>query len=112
MNNFDFQIPVVMYHRVVDTTMETGKHNIYVYRESLVKQFEYLKKNGYKTLTFKNLEESMTHDKCVILTFDDGYEDNYNILFPLLKKYQFTAVIFLVTRQKRNEWGISEGEPA
>jgi peptidoglycan/xylan/chitin deacetylase (PgdA/CDA1 family) len=48
----------------------------------------------------------------VIITFDDGYEDNYNIVFPLLKKYNLTAVIFLVSKLTRNEWGIAEGEPA
>ena len=101
-----------MYHRVVESRNEAGKHNIYVYRKSLIKQFEYLKKQGYKTITFKDLKKPDDGSKKIILTFDDGYVDNYNLLFPLLKQYQFTAVIFLVTRQTRNEWGIVEGEPA
>ena len=50
--------------------------------------------------TFKNF----------FLTFDDGYEDNYFRLFPLLKKYNFKAVIYLVTQEDHNSWGVKEGE--
>lgn len=112
MKNTDYQIPVLMYHRVVETRNEAGKHNIYVFRKDLIKQFDYLKRQGYQTITFKDLNEINDYSKKVILTFDDGYIDNYNLLFPILKEYQFTAVIFLVTTQTRNEWGIVEGEPA
>jgi len=101
-----------MYHRVVESRNDAGKHNIYVTKRDLIKQFEYLKQKGYQTITFKDLHEPGDFSKKVILTFDDGYVDNYDLLFPLLQKYQFTAVIFLVTLQTRNEWGIVEGEPA
>jgi peptidoglycan/xylan/chitin deacetylase (PgdA/CDA1 family) len=33
----------------------------------------------------------------VVLTFDDGYEDNYTVVFPLLRRYGFTASFFIVT---------------
>jgi peptidoglycan/xylan/chitin deacetylase (PgdA/CDA1 family) len=112
MKTPDYQIPVLMYHRVVEARNDAGKHNIYVYRKNLIRQFEYLKKQGYQTITFKDLQDPGDDSKKIILTFDDGYVDNYNLLFPLLQKYQFTAVIFLVTQQTRNEWGIAEGEPA
>ena len=90
-------------------------HNIFILEKKLRQQFDYLKKNNFKTLTFRDLNEQVitgTSEKKVILTFDDGYADNYTLLFPLLKEYGFTAVIFLVSREKQNTWGIKEGEPA
>jgi peptidoglycan/xylan/chitin deacetylase (PgdA/CDA1 family) len=108
-----YQLPVLLYHRVVNSRSEAGHHNIFIKKRKLVKQFLYLKKEGYQTITFRDLHINPGMDlyKKVILTFDDGYADNYTLLFPLLKEFHFTAVIFLVTRLKNNVWGIVEGEP-
>jgi peptidoglycan/xylan/chitin deacetylase (PgdA/CDA1 family) len=119
-----YQLPVLLYHRVVNSKKETGKHKIYVFKDKFEEQLKFLKKDGYGTITFHDLasppsplleERGVRQDgerpKKIILTFDDGYEDNYTILFPLLKKYGFTAVIFLVTQQKDNSWGVQQGEP-
>lgn len=109
------KLPVLLYHRVIDQKGVHGKHKIHVFKKNFEKQLEFLKKNGYKTLSFSDLEFYHTMDPRtpkVMITFDDGYDDNYKIVFPLLKKYNFTAVIFLVSKMKRNEWGIAEGEPA
>ena len=54
----------------------------------------------------------MLSKKQIILTFDDGYDDNYYILFPILKEFGFKAVVFLVTACKQNDWSIAQGEPA
>lgn len=112
-----YELPILLYHRVVMSRREGGKQNIYVTVKQLRKQFEYLRNNDYKTITFKELKninpitiESGNLYKKIILTFDDGYEDNYNLLFPLLKEFGFTAVIFLVTGFSKNEWDIKNGE--
>ena len=109
----EYQLPVLLYHRVVNSKKEVGKHKIYVFKDKFEAQLKFLKENGYETLTFHDLLQHNIKDwnKKIILTFDDGYEDNYTILFPLLKKYGFKAVIFLVTQKKDNSWGILEGEP-
>jgi peptidoglycan/xylan/chitin deacetylase (PgdA/CDA1 family) len=110
-----YNIPVLMYHRIVTKRSEAGKHNIYITLKRFRAQLSYLKKQGFKTITFRDIKEKgneINTTKNVILTFDDGYFDNYKILFPLLKEFGFTAVIFLVTKQKKNIWGIREGEPA
>ena len=72
---------------------------------------QWLKENNYTTITFRELALQTNLDKKIILTFDDGYADNYTIMYPILKEFGFKAVIFLVTGYRRNEWGISEGEP-
>lgn len=107
------QLPVLLYHRVVNSKNDAGRHKIYVYTSRFESQLQYLKENGFETLTFHDLLNNTIQDwsKKIILSFDDGYEDNYDIAFPLLKRYGFKAVIFLVTKQKDNGWGRKEGEP-
>ena len=108
-----YSLPVLLYHRIVNNQSAIGQHKIYVYEKDFEKQLAYLKTNGYQTITFVDLAENPKMDltKKVILTFDDGYEDNYTLLFPLLKKYGFKAVIYLVTHADHNVWGVREGEP-
>jgi peptidoglycan/xylan/chitin deacetylase (PgdA/CDA1 family) len=111
----EYQLPILMYHRVVKSKSEAGKHNIYVTEKDLRSSFDYLKRKGIQTITFRDLHRDQSSSDLknkIILTFDDGYEDNHRLLFPLLKEYGFTAVIFLVTRKDKNYWGMAEGEPA
>jgi peptidoglycan/xylan/chitin deacetylase (PgdA/CDA1 family) len=75
---------------------------------------KFLAKRGFKTITFKDLENvdrTNPNEKYVILTLDDGYEDNYTLAFPILKKYGFKAVIFLVSDLEYNIWDSNFGEP-
>lgn len=106
-------MPVLLYHRIVNKQSVIGNHKIYVWEKDFEKQLQYLKDNGFKTITFFDLKDNPNLDlnKKVMITFDDGYEDNYTLLFPLLKKYGFTAVIYLVTQVDHNVWGVKEGEP-
>jgi peptidoglycan/xylan/chitin deacetylase (PgdA/CDA1 family) len=65
-------------------------------------QMNYLKKNGFKVISLDELVESIKSErrlsrKSVVITFDDGYEDNYTNAYPILKKYGFPATIFLVS---------------
>src|SRR5437868_1174531 len=109
-----YQLPILLYHRVVNESCTIGKIKIYVWEKAFRKQMQWLKDNNYQTITFSDLDglkpgESL--EKKIILTFDDGYYDNYSIAFPILKEFAFKAVIYLVTDYKRNEWNAKEGEP-
>lgn len=103
-----YEIPVLMYHQFVKDKSEGGKIKLFVTEKQFEFQLKVLKFLGYKTITFKDLEkiglENRFNEKYIIITVDDGYEDNYNILFPLLKKYNMKAVIFLVSNLKYNKW--------
>lgn len=114
INIFDYffkkEIPILMYHRLIDNKENIGAHTIYYDVDKFEEQLIYLKKNGYKTITFKELknitEEQKKKEKYIILTFDDGYKDNYELLFPLLKKYNMKAVIYMVSHLKDNCWDV------
>lgn len=109
-----YEMPIIMYHRVVDSPDEVGVHGTYVTKELFKKHMQLLKDNGYRTVTFKELAEDhlLTKrfdkgNKFVVLTFDDGYEDNYRVMFPILKEFGAKAVIFLLSESKYNEWDVN-----
>jgi peptidoglycan/xylan/chitin deacetylase (PgdA/CDA1 family) len=108
-----YSLPVLLYHRITNKDSQIGKHKIYVWEKDFIKQMEYLASNGYQTITFEDLEKNPEMDlgRKVMLTFDDGYRDNYELMFPVLKKHGFKAVIYLVTKIDHNDWGVKEGEP-
>ncbi len=107
-----YEIPVIMYHRVIRDKSQGGVHGIYVTEEQFEKHLKYLKDSNYETITFKDLlnnkykERFNKGKKQIILTFDDGYTDNYNYAFPLLKKYGFKCVIYLLSHLDYNRWDV------
>ena len=108
-------IPVLMYHRVVAKEPTLSRHGIWVTVQSFEQNLISLKQRGFSPMTLKQVQLFHTREftmpkKPVILTFDDGYEDNYTHAFPLLKKFGFPAVIFLVTETTRrtNFWDVDE----
>tara|TARA_Y100000589_G_scaffold187124_1_gene177179 strand:+ start:9460 stop:10194 length:735 start_codon:yes stop_codon:yes gene_type:complete len=108
-----YELPILTYHRIISRNAEKGKDKIFVSLKNFENQLKYLKTKGFDTITFRDIEEENITDfsKKVILTFDDGYKCNYQYAFPLLKKYNFKAVIFLVTQKKFNNWKKHPYEP-
>lgn len=87
-------VPVLMYHAVSDDLW--GIDELFVSPEDMEEQLAYLVENDFDPIWFEDLAHIEDYDKPVILTFDDGYDDNYLNLFPLLKKYQVKATIFVI----------------
>ncbi|WP_421381597.1 polysaccharide deacetylase family protein [Bacillus salacetis] len=108
-NNEATSIPILLYHRIIKEQDLSQKHYIdgeinpiIVTTENFKKQMTYLKENGFVTLTLDELYAFLTEGKAipensVVITFDDGYKDNYIEAYPILKKYNFYAANFLVT---------------
>lgn len=109
---FDKEIPILMYHRLVLDESEESVNIIHLSKDKFEEQLCYLKNNNYITITFKELKSLNLKERkeknYIILTFDDGYEDNYTILYPLLKKYNMKAVIYLVSDINYNKWDIED----
>ena len=106
----DREIPVLMYHRVINSNSDKGVNGTYITTKTFEKHLKYLKSKGYETVTFEDLKDNNYKKrfdkgkKWIIITFDDGYKDNYENAFPLLKKYGYKAVIYLVDGLTYNKW--------
>lgn len=89
-------VPVLMYHHVspVDGMINVTPAN---FEQQLI----WLKRRGYRSLSSDefaaHLAGAPAPARSVLITFDDGYLDNWVYAYPLLKKYGFRAMVFLVT---------------
>lgn len=92
-----YRVPICMYHAVCEELFEYMLYDMCVRPSEMEEQLIYLRDNGYDTLFFEDLEHIEEYEKPVILTFDDGYDCLYTELFPLLKKYNAKAVVYLIT---------------
>lgn len=90
----DCHVPVLMYHAVSDDCW--GYEELFVSPSDMEEQLKLLVDEGYTPIWFEDLPNADQYEKPVILTFDDGYDDNYTELFPLLKKYNVKATIFVI----------------
>ncbi len=94
-------VPILEYH-MVDTHEDADSHPYNVPPEDFAAQLNYLKSEGYTTITLMDFlrakkGKQQLPEKPIILTFDDGYEDNYTIMLPLLEARGMTAVLFMPT---------------
>ncbi len=107
------ELPVLMYHRVVTAPVTDSKFKIFITRDELDAQLANLKRRGFTAITFADLLKGNFPDKPVMLTFDDGYQDNHDNLLPLLEKHNMKATVFVLANRKltNNEWDIPKGEP-
>jgi peptidoglycan/xylan/chitin deacetylase (PgdA/CDA1 family) len=89
-------VPVLMYHSIG----EERDNDAVINKERFIEQMAYLKSNGFTTISLDELfgylhEGRGLPPKPVVLTFDDGYRDTYEVAFPILKQYGFKAVVFI-----------------
>jgi len=99
------RVPILVYHSVAPyrADMSALVRRYTVPPESLDEQLHYLQRSGYTVISFEALVNAMTDAsaalpaKPVVITFDDGWEDQYRDAFPLLMKYNDTATFFVFT---------------
>ena len=94
-----YDVPIIMYH----STFKKVSSPHCITPNNLEKDLVYLKESGYTTIGINDLiafqeDGKLLPDKPIILTFDDGYENNYKYAFPLLKKHNMKAVFSVVGR--------------
>lgn len=89
-------LPILMYHSMLPVSIRQGT---YIVSPKLFEQdLQYLKKEGYTTIVMQDLIDYVNGrgslpTKPIMLTFDDGYYNNYKYAYPLLKKYNMKIVL-------------------
>ncbi|MGH4119214.1 polysaccharide deacetylase family protein [Clostridium sp.] len=97
------EVPILMYHHLLKKRENTFTNNgVVLNLENFKEQMDYLHNNKYTTINLAELEQWVLGNidlpkKTVCITFDDGYLSNYIYAYPILKKYNFKAAIFLIT---------------
>lgn len=95
------RIPILMYHHIRDFNDpgDTLGTNLSVSEGAFSEQLDYLISSGYTTTTFQQMIEfpqKSLPEKPIILTFDDGYDDNYNA-FISLKNKNMVGVFYIIS---------------
>jgi len=94
-----YVVPIMMYHSVnYEKNLEVNT----IHPVNFTRHMEFLRRNHYNVISLDELVKSMEQSKSlppksVVITFDDGYRDNYTYAFKTLKQYGFPATIFVVT---------------
>ena len=91
-------VPILCYHRLAERCESALCMTKLLFEE----QMRYLKENGYRVISMAELEDFLAYwrgipTKAVAINLDDGYRSGYEIAYPILKKYGFTAGLFIYT---------------
>jgi peptidoglycan/xylan/chitin deacetylase (PgdA/CDA1 family) len=97
-------VPILMYHyiSIPPSLNDRIRVGLSVPPDTFDAEMKMLSDNGYHTISLFDLYGHLATgkslpDKPIVITFDDGYIDNYQNAFPVLKKYGFVATFFVLT---------------
>lgn len=100
----DVKIPILLYHDFVTTVPDSDPDDFnYINTpESFEENIKVLVENGYTFISMEELNEAINGkielpEKPILINMDDGYYSNYEYIYPILKKYNAKASIFVVT---------------
>lgn len=98
------KIPIIMYHYVeyVKDRRDAVRIKLNTTPADFEEQLRELKDAGYESYFMRDIPDLLSSkkyytDRSIVLTFDDGYEDFYINAFPLLKKYNIRATVYIIT---------------
>ncbi|GEM_PF-3039784 len=103
--------PILMYHRIVDRVVVPDPYHLFLSVSDFEAQMRYLWRHGYQTTPFEDMVPGpgrlkQRHGRRFAITFDDGYREVITHALPVLRKYGFTATVFLVSSNLGgvNDW--------
>ncbi len=97
-SSYTKRVPVLMYH---DLAVQKSENSLVISAEQFENQIKALSEEGYTGISITQLIDYVEKgaelpDKPVLITFDDGYTSNYELAYPILKKYNMKATIFVI----------------
>ncbi len=100
-SGFSFKLPILMYHYVEIAPASSTLPGLYLDPKIFSEQLATLQKNNYQSLfvseAARELKQNIKPEgNKIVLTFDDGYEDFYTAVFPLLKQYNYKATLYVI----------------
>lgn len=97
-------VHILAYHRICEKEPDNYIFNSELYSatvDDFDAQMRYVSEN-FNVINFSQLDDYSINDRneknFLIITFDDGYYDNYSLAMPILDKYQLPATVFLATQ--------------
>lgn len=98
----NYVVPILMYHSINPNTKPENR--VTVTPDTFERQMRFLKKHHYNVLPLESLVGLIKYKKkipakTVVITFDDGYKDNFVYAFPILKKYNLPATISIIVKE-------------
>lgn len=104
VTNEDIGVPILYYHSVLPDAEVATPNEVTISPEKLREELMLVKELGYTTLTMSEFtayinDNKPIPEKSILITFDDGYTDNYAHAFPILKELNMKATIFMIASQ-------------
>jgi len=98
------RVPILVYHSVMPHHAgQTAEQRVLDVDDSVfVAQMRYLVDGGYHVVSFAALVDALEGrdtlpNRAVVITFDDGWENQYTHAFPILRRFGLTATFFVFT---------------
>ncbi len=111
-------LPALMYHKIGVPPSGPALKNLWVSKCAFTTQLRYLLDRGYETMLFSELRDAEAGRipmpaRPLLITFDDGYADNFETALPVLRQMGMKANIFLVLEgmDRHNSWHDPNTEP-
>lgn len=102
--SWTLKVPILMYHYVSDPPPDADEYRVdlSVAPDQFRQQMAALRDSGYTSIDLYDLTTAIVGyselpDKPVLLTFDDGYLDNYEIAFPILEEFGLKGTFFIIS---------------
>jgi len=106
-NKVSWSSPRILMYHMIRGHIDGAKFNkLRVKPMEFDKQIAWLKAEGFHFVTMQELHENWGKhpEKTVAITFDDGYLDNLEHAYPVLKKYNANATIYVVVDRHDRDW--------
>ncbi len=107
---------ILIYHAFASDGEPPNRYTVTL--SSFTSQMSWLRRLGYRVISLEEYarclrEFRLPPERSIVLTIDDGYLDNYRMAYPVLKRFNLAATIFLISSKmgKTNDWDkADEGE--